>query len=116
MIIIEGVTCPACGHRLGMVSNRILCSSTGCTRRDAAHRILADPERDHIVEFTEGSFGIKHPLIERLDGELFTCSLHTDLAGYAGPPVEPGMYRVGTEYYDAHPVRSFEKIEEPNNG
>lgn len=110
MIVIENAKCPACGSRLGVLGNRITCQHTGCTKRDAAQRILEEANPHHLVEFTETDFSIQHPLAERLDNLLFTCVLHEELRAYAGPPIEPGLYAVGVEYIEGNAVRSFERL------
>ncbi|HEX8321659.1 DUF6085 family protein [Longimicrobium sp.] len=73
MISIEGAFCPACGEESLSVSSqyRIQCDAEECPRRSAAHEILADHEREHLVTFRAGgSYSLRHPLIERLNDEM----------------------------------------------
>lgn len=70
---------------------------------------LGDHETEHIVEFEETTFGLQHPLSERLDGSLFDCQLHGRLRGLSGPPMRSGRYRVIEE---SDHIR-FESLKEP---
>lgn len=93
---IEG-TCPVCGGPTLETSaddGRIRCAAPECPRPSAAAEILADPETQHIVTFTEDGFTIRHPLRERLDDALMQCQVHADFAASAGPPAVLGRYRV----------------------
>jgi len=84
---LDGVFCPACGREdlyfeegFGTEKgNRILCGySSDCPRPTAASEILSDPEIHHIVRFDpdSGTFNVKHPLRERIGGELLDCTIH----------------------------------------
>lgn len=87
--------CPGCGLetlRLGP-DGAVRCASSRCYRPDAAALILADGEPHHIVDLGRRSFTIRHPLIERIDDDLFTCTLHDHLSKLRTPPAEPGRYR-----------------------
>lgn len=97
MIAIVRGYCPACG--LGSLvlgdDNRIVCVTADCSRRDAVDKILDEGETEHIVRFEERAFSVKHPLRERVEDDLFTCTLHTYLASLPVRPVETsGVYRV----------------------
>jgi hypothetical protein len=48
---------------------------------------------EHVVVFTRSSFTVQHPLRERLDGDLFKCSLLKYCSSLPGPPTAPGRYR-----------------------
>jgi Family of unknown function (DUF6085) len=50
---------------------------------------------EHVVQVDDGGeFAIRHPLRERLEGELMRCPLHLYLAGWCGELMQPGRYRV----------------------
>lgn len=73
----------------------VVCGALSCVRPDAAAEILADGETGHLVLFSEHDFTIKHPLIERLDGALFSCGVSAALADLDGPAAAPGsVWRV----------------------
>ncbi len=85
--------------------NYISCLASGCPRPSAAAEILSDPEIHHIVRISESADGdteytIKHPLLERLDGDLFDCPVLKSLLSPGGPYDDPdyeptlGEYRV----------------------
>lgn len=77
MIQLTGF-CPACG-REGLVTGEgggITCFAAGCPRPTAVTELLADRETAHIVMFDQRGYTIRHPLWERLDDALMTCSLH----------------------------------------
>ncbi len=86
--------CPACGaSSLFLASGGyVTCRVIDCPNPTAAADILADRETEHVVTFASG-FTIRHPLRERLNGELEDCTLHRQLLALSGPPVRPGRYR-----------------------
>jgi hypothetical protein len=88
--------CPACGQETLFLGTgaRIACSRLTCPRPTAADEILGTRELDHIVVTTMTDYCMQHPLIERLDGELFDCALSQHLESLDGAPVAPGRYRV----------------------
>jgi Family of unknown function (DUF6085) len=88
--------CPlGCGEGLILGEGGVIwCGNLLCPRPSAAAEILADGEAAHVITLDEDSFTVRHPLRERLDDALMTCSLHAYLAGGAGPPQPPGRYRV----------------------
>ncbi|MEI5520699.1 DUF6085 family protein [Streptomyces brasiliscabiei] len=93
LIYIRG-HCPACGASLFLGAGGYLtCQQLECPQPDAAHRILADRETEHIVQFDDEGFTIRHPLRERLDDALMRCDLHRHCASLPGPPGAPGRYR-----------------------
>lgn len=104
MIKVRGFCPMGCGETLFVVNHRVSnhrveCCNEGCPRPAAAAEILNDPETEHIVEVDAVGFCLQHPLRERLDGDLFGCTLHDQLVAKAGPTgptglVEPGRYRV----------------------
>lgn len=92
--------CPmGCGETLQAVrdgsepDHEITCTNPDCPRPEAAHQILCDAETEHLVDFGERTFTVKHPLRERLDDALMTCQLHNHIEGLDGPPVALGRYR-----------------------
>lgn len=90
--------CPmGCGQTLallGGLSHVITCLNDSCPRPSAASKILADNEYGHLVNLTRGDFSIVHPLRERLEASLLDCELNEFLGELAGPPQNPGRYRV----------------------
>jgi len=87
--------CPmGCGRTLfRALGGHITCSLIGCPDPAAVDKLLDDPETEHVVEFRESDFTVRHPLRERIDGDLFDCQLHADIVALSGPPVRPGRYR-----------------------
>lgn len=87
--------CPACGGEslFAGEGGYLTCSRSECPEPDAAHRILADHETEHIVQFDDTGFTVRHPLRERLDDALMSCGLHLYCASLPGPPGTPGRYR-----------------------
>jgi hypothetical protein len=99
MKVVSGF-CPACGYPTLFLGSggHVTCSRLACPRPTAADEILDTQEMGHIVVTTMTDYSMQHPLIERLDGELFDCALANRLHGLTGSPVEPGRYRVtGTD-------------------
>lgn len=88
--------CPmGCGATLFLGSGGyVTCSYYKCPRPDAAADLLLIAETEHIVVIGAETFDIAHPLRERLRGELWNCGLHQHLRSLAGPPFQPGKYRV----------------------
>ena len=88
--------CPACGGSSLFLGSGgyVTCSRVDCPRPDDASDILTDPETEHIVTLRENEFTVRHPLRERLDGDLEACQLHREIRELAGPPRIPGTYRV----------------------
>lgn len=88
--------CPmGCGQTLFLGDGGyISCSSIKCPAPAAVSDILADDETHHVVELRATDFTIKHPLAERLHGDLFDCTLDEHLTSLTGPPTVPGRYQV----------------------
>jgi hypothetical protein len=91
--------CPACGNRTLFLGKGgyVTCSLDVCPNPTAAADLLSDQEIQHIVVLDadpDVGFTIRHPVIERVTGDLFTCNLHTYLSQRDGPPARPGSYRV----------------------
>lgn len=114
--------CPACGNKSLHVESgvgTVHCLQRGCLNPGAAHAILSDPEIEHILEVlpdveTEqsGRWTLKHPLRERVDGDLFSCSVHESLRTHFAfhYPPEPARYRVSSDSGDGRPPWKFEKL------
>jgi hypothetical protein len=88
--------CPmGCGETLFLADGgHITCSYLHCPEPTAVDQLLDDRETEHIVEFGETTFTVRHPLRERLGDALMACRLHqTVAAGSGGPPIAPGRYR-----------------------
>lgn len=91
--------CPACGERtLHLTSGGFIkCLNHDCTRRDAASLLLMDSEVEHLVDLTDEGFTVKHPLRERVEGDLFDCDIFAHVqADINNDWVSkgPGRYRV----------------------
>jgi hypothetical protein len=98
--------CPACGKRdLHLMGTKVIyCMNRECPRPDAVYDLLNDPpELHHIMEVLpdeptaqSGRWTLKHPLLERIDGELFDCELGRLLnSTYAfNYPPKPGRSRI----------------------
>lgn len=86
---MQGIFCPACGRdQLRRKSNGVLrCTAPECPHPDAAQRVLADPEIEHVVHFdpVSGHFNVLHPLRERVDGELLDCQIHGVVDAWVDP-------------------------------
>lgn len=87
--------CPmGCGETLFVAEGGYLtCSWIECPNPTAACDILEDREIEHIVQFDERAFTVRHPLRERLGDAMLDCKLHTYCAELPGPPAKPGRYR-----------------------
>lgn len=86
--------CPmGCGQTLFLgEGGHVTCASLPCPNPCLVDDLLADPETEHVIKFSDETFAILHPLRERAE-ELFACPLHEHVIGLSGPPVEPGRYR-----------------------
>jgi hypothetical protein len=91
---VEGYCPMGCGESLYLAGGGyVTCRSQRCPRPDAVSTLLEDREAEHIVEFYEDTFTVRHPLRERIDDALMSCELHSRIAGLSGPPVQLGRYR-----------------------
>jgi Family of unknown function (DUF6085) len=83
LIDIQGY-CPACGEAKLQVSSQqggvVYCNEPNCPKPDAAHKILQDQEREHVLRLDDDGWTLKHPLRERLNSDLFDCPTTTALA------------------------------------
>lgn len=92
---VQGYCPMGCGDTLFLGSGGyVTCGYIPCPKPTAVSDILADRESEHIVILSDGTFSIKHPLRERVDGDLFDCLLDRYLSNLDGPPMKPGTYRV----------------------
>ena len=86
--------CPMCGHDLMLnAALQIECRNIECPDEDAVHKLLQDTERTHIVTVEDDRFHVKHPLRERINDEILTCTIHERLTTLPKQP-KPGSYRV----------------------
>lgn len=87
--------CPmGCGRTLFLnEKHQVMCGNDLCSDPLAVHEILGDPETEHIVELTDYSFTIMHPIRERRDDNMFKCECHDAFHALGGPPAPPGRYR-----------------------
>lgn len=98
--------CPACGN-LSLVrayKGELLCTIEECPSPGAAHALLNLPHINaHLVSVHAGSGTIRHPLIERLNDDLFRCTLNMAVfeaiqAFRDNTGVEPdGLYELGQD-------------------
>jgi hypothetical protein len=88
--------CPmGCGPTLVLGHDGyVICIDDWCHNPNAAGDILAESETGHIVDLGEAGYAVKHPLRERLDGDLFACPLVEYLDALDASPHPPGRYRV----------------------
>ncbi len=90
---VEGGCPMGCGETLVLAdTGRVECSSMLCPQPDALASLLADSETEHVVTFGAVGFTIRHPLRERITGDLESCALHQYCAAMTNPP-SPGRYR-----------------------
>lgn len=75
-------------------AGRVVCDSVSCPRPSAASEVLADQETEHVVTMALDGFTLRHPLRERLDDALLSCTLHLRLNRGYPSDVAPGLYRV----------------------
>lgn len=74
--------CPACGERKLYRGFRgvITCSSDKCPNPEAVHQLLADPTvAHHLILVSEVAWTLRHPVIERIGRNGFSCPLGADL-------------------------------------
>lgn len=116
---IDGYCPMGCGRTLFRVpdSDKIVCRYERCPFPDVVSVILSDRETEHVVTFEATdrghAFTVRHPLRERLDSELITCSVEGYLRSLTGPPKPSGRYRMtknpgrrGYHYEDLGYVRA----------
>lgn len=102
--------CPHCGAeelQRGF-QGRIVCGNTLCERQDAVNSLLTDPQlTEHLIKVSKrhrpGSaepqveitdVTLRHPLVERLDDDLFTCELALYMEAGRPELLPVGMYQV----------------------
>ncbi len=87
--------CPVCGSESLFLGSGgyVTCGWIECKRPTAVSDLLDDRETEHVVQFDENEFTVRHPLHERLDDALMDCKLHAYLSHRGGPPVALGRYR-----------------------
>lgn len=87
--------CPyGCGQTLIVRSDTgiIKCQKDDCPNAASVTALLIRAIPEHIVNFKDGGFSLKHPLKERVDDNLFECSIHLNIAANADPGLR-GNYR-----------------------
>lgn len=118
MSTLPGIYCPSCGAPdLVVTANKgglLRCTYVMCPEPDALERILADPRiHQHTVRLDEEGWTVRHPLIERLDDRLFTCSLNHYLSSDDAllNAMVPGEYEA--TLYDGvdYPAWSLERLD-----
>jgi len=69
--------CPmGCGPHLHVMSGGMIkCLDPECPNPGAVTHILSDQETEHVAEITDDGWTLKHPLRERLGGDLFACEM-----------------------------------------
>lgn len=102
-IAIDGF-CPMCGKRSLAVevslvrgpTARVRCYHPDCPDPEGIDKLMQDSEVHHILDVNEWqTWTLKHPLRERINGNLFECPLHGFLRqefAFRYPP-EQGRYR-----------------------
>lgn len=91
-----GYTEPTLDTALALtISGAVVCLAPDCPNPRAVDQILADPETEHVVQIEQFNYSMQHPLCERINRTLLEgCELGGYLSDLAGPPVDPGRYRV----------------------
>lgn len=105
LIDIQGF-CPACGQdklHIERYVGTVHCLNSECSDTGAAHKILAEHEIEHTLVVHpdtptsgSGTWTLKHPLRERINDELMSCTvdkLVRQTFAFNYPP-EAGTYRV----------------------
>lgn len=88
--------CPmGCGQTLVLLAGNPVCDAPQCPQPLAVSDLLCDPHiGDHIVTLFPETFGVIHPLRERLSRQLELCPLDREIRACTGPPQPVGRYRV----------------------
>jgi hypothetical protein len=89
--------CPmGCGQHLHLMpGGMVKCLAPECPDPGSVTKLLSDPETEHVADFTDDGWTLKHPLHERLDDGLFACGAGSALACFAeaGTLPPPGRWR-----------------------
>lgn len=109
MRIVRGYCPMGCGETLILDGARIKCSDFACSNPEAVHLILDNSETEHVVRIDEDDFSVKHPLRERIEDDLFECTVFRKIALMDHPYQEPGIYRVSVVGQDQ---LHFERMED----
>jgi hypothetical protein len=88
--------CPVCGGETLFLGEGgdVTCTRPTCPRPTAVAEILGEGECGHLLGIDHFDYSVIHPLVERLDNVLLDCELTRYMRSLAGPPVQPGYYRV----------------------
>lgn len=91
--------CPFCGQAsLSLAAALIICTNDDCKNPSGTTAILLQgAETGHLVTLYERTFSIQHPLRERFENQILTCSLGEDLTSQPNAPYPPGEYRVSED-------------------
>lgn len=67
--------CPmGCGETLFLAAGgHVTCSMIGCPNPTAVDDLLGDPMTNHVMTVTKEGFTLRHPLRERVGGQLENC-------------------------------------------
>ncbi|QPX62171.1 hypothetical protein PBI_INDLOVU_56 [Mycobacterium phage Indlovu] len=103
--------CPACGGhdtlRLQPGMGIIKCAAPDCPDPEALSDLIDPPEgmhiRDHLVKLTRDGITVQHPMIERIEGELFGCAIAQAIIDAGRSPLEEGTYAVQVTDLADHP-------------
>lgn len=73
--------CPSCGNQLSVSHfKEIVCTNLQCDHPSAASALLNVLHiNKHLVELTSIGFTTLHPIIERLDNQVFNCPVHDEI-------------------------------------
>lgn len=82
----------------------IYCTNPLCPKLEAVQEILDDPETEHVVTFNTFMYSMKHPLRERINGELLSCRLGEHLDEFGDQYVQGGVNRPHAQFGDPIPL------------
>src|SRR4029077_17306321 len=95
MTRINGFCPMGCGETLSIGKlGSIECVDPRCPRPDAVAVILGNSETEHVVELQLDGVSVQHPPRERLDGDLFGCTLLAEIQSGGVPLLPLGRYRI----------------------
>ena len=87
-IVVQGFCPMGCGQTLRLSGGgEIICFGQDCPRPRAVTELLASNETEHLVWMKDARWVVRHPLWERVNGHLETCTL-LEFVMYTMPPPE----------------------------
>lgn len=88
--------CPmGCGETLYFEPPHIMCNDAECPDSMAVGKLLSENQGTwHILDVQADGVTTKHPIMERIDGGLFGCTVHDYAMSFHGPPVSLGMWKL----------------------